>query len=88
MRKLVTWAVVTLGIAAVVRRLRRRNAAAAKELTADPAAELRRKIDETRAAETAIESPAPVEATVDDRRAEVHHHGRATLDEMRVTVDE
>jgi hypothetical protein len=82
-RKLVTWALVTLGIAALVRRLRRRRGAAEAEApAADPAAELRRKLDETRATEP---EPAaePVTASVDERRAEVHDQGRAALDEMR-----
>jgi hypothetical protein len=81
-RKLVTWAVVTLGVAALVRKLRRRRAEpAAEDAGADPAVELRRKLDESRAAEP--EPDAPTEASVDDRRAEVHDEGRAALDEMR-----
>lgn len=84
MRKLLTWLVVTLGIAAVVRRLRRRPEAlepAAAQPAVDPAAELRRKLAESRA-EAASPEPAP-ESPVSERRAAVHHEGRAALDEMR-----
>ena len=80
-RKLVTWTVVTLGIAALVRRLRRRHAPEVERAGADPAAELRRKLDETRAAEPEPEPPAG--DTVETRRAEVHDQGKAALDEMR-----
>ncbi len=52
MRRLVTWVVVTLGIAAIVRRLRRRGQqdeiAPAADEEDDPADELRRKLAETR----------------------------------------
>jgi hypothetical protein len=80
-RKLVTWTVVTLGVAALVRRLRRRREQPPVEVAAsDPAAELRRKLDESRAAEP--EPEASIEASVEDRRADVHDQGRAALDEM------
>jgi hypothetical protein len=80
-RKLVTWAVVTLGVAALVRRLRRRSTPEVEEAGADPADELRRKLDEARAVEP---EPAPPAAdTVETRRADVHEQGRAALDEMR-----
>jgi hypothetical protein len=85
MRKLLTWLLVTLGIAALVRRLRRGReqaepAPAPNEDAGDPADELRRKLAESR--EEASGTPAP-EATVEERRAEVHEQGRAALDEMR-----
>jgi hypothetical protein len=88
-RKLVTWLVVTLGIAAIVRRLRRR--APQTEIPAppregDPADELRQKLAASRAASggspTTTEASAE-EPSVEARRAEVHDHGRSTLDEMR-----
>jgi hypothetical protein len=91
MRKLITWIVVSLGVAAVVRKLRRRSDAAdtpeAPEED-DPAAELRRKLDETRDDEMPFPGAAPpLEPTVDERRAEVHDHGRAAIDEMQSSKD-
>jgi hypothetical protein len=95
-RRLLTWIVVTLGIAALVRRLRQRaepdELAPATEGAGDPADELRRKLEESRAEENAAPGSAPapepeptakVEATVEERRASVHEQGRSTLDEMR-----
>jgi hypothetical protein len=87
MRRLLTWALVSLGIAAVGRRLRRRkrhDELAPPADDADPAAELRQKLADSRADEaTAAEPPLSSEATVEDRRASVHEQGRATVDEMR-----
>jgi hypothetical protein len=81
-RKLVTWGLVTLGVAALVRRLRRRRESApARQELDDPAAELRRKLDESRAAPEG-QAPRP-EASVEARRADVHGQGRAAIDEMR-----
>jgi hypothetical protein len=94
-RRLLTWIVVTLGIAALVRRLRSRShvdeiAPPAPADSGDPANELRRKLDESRATEPAggaspaaePDDPAAA-ATVEERRASVHEQGRSTLDEMR-----
>ena len=85
MRKLATWVVVTLGIAALLHRLKRRQAAAESATPTayapDPADELRRKLAESRRESTATE--AVPEATVSERRAEVHGEARAALDEMR-----
>ncbi|HXG75855.1 MAG TPA: hypothetical protein VNJ53_04740, partial [Gaiellaceae bacterium] len=69
MRKLLTWLVVSLGIAALVRRLRRRSAGAPAVGTAeapppaaqeddDPADELRRKLAESRE-ETGVAAEEP-----------------------------
>jgi hypothetical protein len=98
-RRLLTWAVVSLGVAALARRLRRRSAPdalpaggvdeAVEPVTDDdPAEELRRKLAESRDDEQ--ETPAPpvsAPSTVAERRAEVHEHGRAALDEMQVPKD-
>lgn len=85
MRRLLTWALVSLGIAAVARRLRRRERHDAVAPPGDdPAAELRQKLAASRAEEeTAAEPPISPEASVEDRRASVHEQGRATVDEMR-----
>jgi hypothetical protein len=89
MRRLLTWVLVSLGIAAVARRLRRRQRH--DELVppaddGDPAVELRQKLAESRADEdTSAEPPVSPEATVEDRRASVHEQGRVALDEMRGT---
>jgi hypothetical protein len=87
MRRLLTWALVSLGIAAVARRLRRRerhDELAPPADDADPAAELRQKLADSRAdEETVAEPPLSPEASVEDRRASVHQQGRATVDQMR-----
>ncbi|CAN5695390.1 MAG: hypothetical protein H0T97_04410 [Actinobacteria bacterium] len=89
MRRLLTWLIVTVGIGALVRRLKRHHQPALDPPTRapttgdDPAEELRRKLAESRTAEEAPEPAAPSEETVADRRADVHQHGRAALDEMR-----
>lgn len=84
MRRRLTWVLVTLGIAALVRRLRRR---AEPELEAhdtdDPADELRRKLADSRSDENDASAPEPPADTVEERRADVHQEGRAALDEMR-----
>jgi hypothetical protein len=92
-RRLLTWLAVTLGIAALVRRLRRRKATEVPVLTPeprptqDPAAELRRKLDESRADEPGASTGTP-EGSVDERRADVHAEGRAALDEMHSSSDD
>ncbi len=86
MRRLLTWALVSLGIAAVARRLRRRERhdELAPAGDTDPAVELRQKLADSRAdEETAAEPPLSPEASVEDRRTSVHEQGRATVDEMR-----
>ena len=92
MRQLLKWLVVTLGIAALVRWLRRRGGQAeappAEQAGDDPADELRRKLAEARTTEVADESSGVPETTVGERRAEVHEHGRAAIDEMRQASDE
>jgi hypothetical protein len=84
MRRRLTWLLVTLGIAALVRRLRRRRE---PELAAhepdDPADELRRRLAESRSDEEDAPPPEPPADTVEERRADVHQEGRAALDEMR-----
>ena len=83
MRRRLTWLLVTLGIAALIRRLRR---SAEPELdaheTADPADELRRKLADSRSEEEDTSPPEPPADTVEERRADVHQQGRAALDEM------
>ena len=83
MRTLLRWLVVTLGIAALVRWLRHRRetpAAAPVETFEDPAAELRRKLAQSRAlAQDEVGEPEP---SVEERRSEVHAQGRAALSEM------
>ncbi len=89
MRRLLTWLVVTVGIGALARRLKRRREPARVEpvrppaAADDPADELRRKLAASRAEEEAPGPPEPPEETVEDRRADVHDQGRAALDDMR-----
>jgi hypothetical protein len=90
-RKLLKWAVITFGIAALVRWWRSRDAgedaleAPPPAPAADPADELRQKLAESRAED----DPAPEgETSVDARRAEVHAEGRAAIDEMQPPQDD
>ncbi len=64
-------------------RLRRRWRA--RPSAPDPAEELKRKLEESRAAEAAPEpEPEAVpEAGVDERRRDVHGRGRAAIERMR-----
>ena len=84
-RKLLKWIVVTVGIAALVHWFRRRGAeqevTAPSETEDDPADELRRKLAESRGADTPEGAETP-EASVEERRTDVHEQGRAALDEM------
>jgi hypothetical protein len=84
-RKLIKIALVALGIRALLRWRKRRQAAAELESgppPPDPAAELRQKLAESRAEDADVEPEAPPAASVEDRRADVHAQGRATVDEM------
>jgi len=87
MRRRLTWFLVSLGIAALVRRLKRRgqNTAPTPPLSpreSDPADELRQKIAESREEET-IDAPPTTEGTVEERRADVHDQGRSALGALR-----
>lgn len=104
MRKLITWIVVTVGIAALVRKLRSRGSTSPLETPSgaeDPADQLREKLASSReagagAAEAAdasevVEPPTPEpssEPTIDARRADVHDEGRAAIDEMRQSAED
>jgi hypothetical protein len=83
-RRLVKLALIALGIRALWRWRRRRQAEvlapAPASAAVDPADELRRKLAESREEEP--EAVSVPEATVEERRSQVHEHGRATLDEM------
>lgn len=92
MRKLLKWAIITFGIAALARWWRGRSSGGdaleppvAPASAADPADELRRKLAESR--EEGPEGEAD-EASVDERRAEVHAEGRAAIDEMQSPRDD
>jgi transposase-like protein len=90
-RRLIKIALVVLGIRAFLRwRKKRRQQHEATTTSAspapDPADELRRKLAESREEDVA-DAPAPPEATVADRRAEVHEQGRSALDEMKSTSE-
>jgi hypothetical protein len=91
-RRLLTWLLVSLGIAALVRKLRRRAPAPEAREAAfdapvgdDPADELRQKLAESRSDEAGAQTP---QDSVEERRADVHAEGRATLDEMRSSSDD
>ena len=95
MRRLFGWVAGLVGIAAAARYLARRSRAAtpspAPAITqADPAEELRRKLDEARTEpsapappdDTATAEEAPRE-TLDERRARVHAKAEAAIAEMQ-----
>jgi hypothetical protein len=91
-RRLLKWIIVTIGIAAAVRWFRRRGAESeistpVEPVGDDPAEELRRKLAESRDADESDEPAETPEASVDDRRADVHEQGRAALDEMTSSDD-
>jgi hypothetical protein len=94
MRRALAWTAGIVGMAALVRWLRRQSHEAEAPLVAvshpDPAAELRRTIDESRSAEpagAARAEPVP-EGSVDDRRAAVHARGEDAIARMRASEDE
>ena len=83
MRRLVRWTIVTVGVAALVRWLKRRREEATPsyvEPASDPADELRQKLAESRGDDAAAGAAPP--ETVAERRAEVHEQARTTLSEM------
>src|SRR5262245_34807124 len=87
-RKLIKIALIALGIRALLRWWKRRRAEAELEAAPppDPADQLRQKLAESRsddASELEGGDVATTEASVADRRAEVHEQGRAALDEMK-----
>jgi hypothetical protein len=86
--KLIKIALVVLGIRAFLRwrksrRQQHEAATPSAPSASDPADELRRKLAESRVDDGGEVAPAPPEATVADRRAEVHDQGRAAVDEMK-----
>jgi hypothetical protein len=86
-RKLIKIALIVLGIRWFLRWRKRRRAeaelATAPAGSADPADELRQKLAASREEAVDDEPEATPEASVDDRRGEVHEQGRATVDEMK-----
>lgn len=94
-RTLFRWVVVTIGLAALVRWLRRRGdepsaleAQIGEEAREDPAEELRRKLAESRAPDAEPAAPPAAEASVDARRSDVHAQGRAALAEMTSSAED
>lgn len=90
MKRLLKWIIVTIGIAALIRWFKRRGTENETDVMAptapaadDPADELRRKLAESRDADESEEAPEMPDTTVEERRADVHEQGRATLDEMK-----
>jgi len=92
-RKLIKIALIALGIRALLRWWKRRRGEAELGTAPpppDPADQLRQKLAESRSDDAARPEQTdeePVEASVADRRTEVHEQGRAALDEMK-TPDE
>jgi len=88
-RRLFGWLAGLAGIAALARILaRRRHAPAATPappLEPDPAAELRRKLSESRSEPPEPTAPEPDEPqkTLDERRARVHAKAMQAIEEMK-----
>jgi hypothetical protein len=94
MRRLLTWLGLAAALAYVVERFRRRTPAVEP---ADPAAELKQKLAESRTDESAPhepepevhhpdarqpEAPAEPDVPLDERRRAVHDRARAAMDDM------
>lgn len=91
MRRALTWLAGLAGIAALARLFSRRSEAtppavapAPVEIAADPAAELRRRLAESRGDESPETDQAPPAEplSLDERRARVHERAKETLDRM------
>jgi hypothetical protein len=86
MRKALASLAGLFGLAALVRSLRRRPAPAPPAGATDPAEELRRRLEETRAEEAVappVEPAPPRAVTVEERRARVHAQAQEALELMR-----
>lgn len=94
MRKFLVWLAAAVGVAALIRRLRRRAepaeiTPAPTEATDDPAEELRRKLAETRPEEpVAAADPAGTDSIVEEQRSDVHDKARGVIDEMQSPGDD
>lgn len=90
MRRFFAWLGCLLGALWIFRWFRRGSSPAP---AADPAEELRRKLEESRedepaSAEPSVAEPEAPEAGLDERRRAVHDRGRAAIDAMRARRDE
>jgi hypothetical protein len=90
MRRRLAWLGGALGVATLVRTLRRRRAAVSEPAErTDPADELRSALAETREAETPPEAaaePAPAAEeprSLEERRRRVHEQAQQAIDAMR-----
>ena len=81
---------IVTGLAAIAAYfLRRRPRAPSPAIEADPAEELRRKLDEVKASEAAQSEADDTEvADLDARRRSVHERARAAVDEMQDSSSE
>ncbi len=92
MRRRLTWILAALGIAALVRRLRRQQAHEAppaesgSSSTDDPAAELRRKLAESRGAGDDRDEFDAAEGTPVDEVGEDAGSARPSLEERRAAI--
>lgn len=92
MRRLIGWTAGVIGIAALARALARRQARHERATVAPPvddrAEALRRKLDESRAAEPAppaldVTEPEAPKESLDERRARVHAKAQEAIDAMQ-----
>ena len=91
MRRLIGWTAGVIGIAALARALSRRQARHERATVAPPvddrAEALRRKLDETRAAEPVpavdVTEPDAPKESLDERRARVHAKAQEAIEAMQ-----
>ena len=88
MRKLFAWVAGAVGLVALIRALRRGEAPEAPPVDAppapDPAAELRRTLDESQAADPEQPAPAgPESSSLEERRRVVHERAQEAIEAMR-----
>jgi len=88
MRRTLAWTAAIVGIAALARWLRGRTRSARTAVAdpvADPAHELRRALEQSRARQGLAPdvTPTAAEASVDERRADVHARAESAIARMR-----
>ena len=86
MRRLVTWLAGIAGVAALLRRRSRQRIVTPPSLPApplaDPAVELRQKLQETRAPDPEPQTEPEATVSLEERRARIHERAKEAVDLM------